>query len=214
MADPTERPTRQTPWQRRLTVLAAILFPLLVAGGILAPQVVRVMAAEQEPEATAEKPIELDFSDPIHTMPPLPLPRDFGVGFVPELLDLHNLFRDGAGSRNFYSPDLLSPRFARLLSFPRDHGDVIVLDDIDRQIRDIVFKDPVMVGAVTGTLGPRDPGLLSLGNPRPFGDGLRFDDPLFAGEPDLDPLPPTPVPEPRTGLLVALGLSALALRRR
>ena len=77
---------------------------------------------------------------------------------------------------------------------------------------DIVFKDPLMVGAVTSTYGPPDPSILALGNPRPSGDGLRFDDPQLTGDPDLDPV--LPVPEPATGLFVTLGLVALAARRR
>jgi hypothetical protein len=215
MADPTQTATSQSPWQRRLTLLAAALFPLLVASGLFAPQVVSLMAVEEEAEEPRQEltPVELDFSDPIHNMPPLSLPRDFGVGFVPELLDLHTLFRDGGGSRSFYTPDPLSQQFARLLSFPRDHGDVIVLDDVDRQIRDIVFKDPIMVGATTGAIGPPDPDLLGLGNPRPHGDGLRFDAPQLARSGlALDPL--APVPEPSSGAVVLLGLAALALRAR
>ena len=66
-----------------------------------------------------------------------------------------------------------------------------------------------MVGAITDTLQPPSPDLLSLDSPRPFGDGLRFDDPQATGEG-----PVAPIPEPGTGALLASGLVILALRHR
>jgi len=189
-------------------VLVAVLVPILVAGGILAPQVVSVMIDESQlEEQTDGDATELRFDQPLPGVPPLPLPRDFDIGFTPELLDLQHLF---TRSRR---PELpMSQRFSRLLSFPRNHGDLIVMDDVDRQIRDVVFKDPIMVGAVTD-IGPPDPDLLALGDPRPFGDGLQFDDPISSGVGELDPIPAA-IPEPNTFAMLLLGLLSLACYKR
>jgi hypothetical protein len=205
MAAAREDTVRQSPWPARIVVLAGVLFPLLVTGGVLAPRVISLMA-ETEVESTATDPesqVALDFSGPIPGKPPLLLPRDFEAGFVPELLDLQNLF---SGSSE--TPDQMSREYARLLGFPRSHGDVIVMDDVDREIKDVIFKDPVMVGAETAYPRP-NPALLPIGEPRPLGDGLRFDDPQATGEG-----PVAPIPEPQTGALVAFGLIILAIRRQ
>jgi len=197
--------SRKSRWPARVVVLAGVLFPLLVAGGVLAPQIISLMAETEiantpiEPEAE----VALDFSGPLPGKPPLLLPRDYDAGFVPELLDLQNLF---TGSSK--TPVQMSREYARLLGFPRSHGDVIVMDDVDREIKDVIFKDPVMVGAETAYPRP-NPALLPIGDPRPLGDGLRFDDPQATGEG-----PVSPIPEPGTGALLALGLVVLGFRHR
>ena len=205
MAKAREETTRQSPWPARVVVLAGVLFPLLVTGGVLAPQLISLMAeSEIEGDATESgTQVTLDFSKPMPGKPPLLLPRDYEAGFVPELLDLQNLF---TGSSR--APHQVSQEYARLLGFPRSHGDVIVMDDVDRKIKDVIFKDPVMVGAETAYPRP-NPALLPIGNPRPFGDGLRFDDPQITGEG-----PVAPIPEPGTASLLASGLIILALRHR
>ena len=146
MATAREETTRQSPWPARVVVLAGVLFPLLVTGGVLAPRVISMMADTETVAAAteAESPPTLDFSKPLPGKPPLLLPRDYDAGFVPELLDLQNLF---TGSTQ--TADQMAQEYARLLGFPRTHGDVIVMDDVDREIRDVIFKDPVMVGAET-----------------------------------------------------------------
>ncbi len=205
MAMAREDTSRRSRWPARVVVLAGVLFPLLVAAGVLAPQVISLMA-ETEIESTATEAktqVVLDFSGPMPGKPPLLLPRDFEAGFVPELLDLRNLF-----SGSSQTPDQMSQEYARLLGFPRSHGDVIVMDDVDREIKDVIFKDPVMVGAETAYPRP-NPALLPIGDPRPLGDGLRFDDPQATGEG-----PVTPIPEPGTASLLASGLIILALRYR
>jgi hypothetical protein len=205
MATARENNIRQSRWPARVVVLAGILFPLLVTGGVLAPQVISLMA-ETEIESTAtevESQVVLDFSGPMPGKPPLLLPRDFEAGFVPELFDLQNLFNSSG-----HNPDQLSQEYARLLGFPRSHGDVIVMDDVDREIQDVIFKDPVMVGAETAYPRP-NPALLPIGEPRPLGDGLRFDDPQATGEG-----PVAPIPEPGTAALLASGLAILAFRHR
>ena len=209
MATSTKEPNSQMNWQRRFVLLAAILFPLLVAGGVLAPQVISVIADVEQPGESPEEedtPV-LNFTEPLPGKPPLPLPRDYNMGFVPELLDLHNLFR-----RSSYSSDPVARQYARLLGFPRSHGDVIVMDDVDTQIRNVLFEDPVMVGAITDEIGPPDPDLLVLGDPIPHGDGLRFDDPQPSGEGDIAQV--TPIPEPNTALLLMAGLAAVSMGRR
>jgi hypothetical protein len=204
MAAELDSETRHSPWPARVVILAGILFPMLVTGGVLAPRIITFMAEPVlEGEKTVEPETKLDFSRPLHGKPPLLLPRDYEAGFVPELLDLQNLFTDS--NRN---PDEIAREYARLLGFPRSHGDVIVMDDVDREIRDVIFKDPVMVGAETAYPRP-NPALLPIGDPRPLGDGLRFDDPQATGEG-----PVAPVPEPGTAVLLASGLAILALRHR
>jgi len=205
MATAREDSTRHSRWPARVVVLAGVLFPLLVTGGVLAPQVISLMAGmEIESTATeAEPQAVLDFSGPMPGKPPLLLPRDYDAGFVPELLDLQNLFNDSG-----HNPDRLAQEYARLLGFPRSHGDVIVMDDVDREIKDVIFKDPVMVGAQTAYPRP-NPALLPIGEPRPLGDGLRFDDPQGSGQG-----PVAPIPEPGTAALLASGLAILAFRHR
>jgi len=205
MAKVKQDATRQSPWPARVVVLAVVLFPLLVTGGVLAPRVIGLMADTSADGDTtkAEPHTVLDFSKPLPGKPPLLVPRDYEAGFVPELLDLQNLF--GAATQ---SPDEMAQEYSRLLGFPRSHGDVIVMDDVDREIRDVIFKDPVMVGAETAYPRP-NPGLLPIGDPRPFGDGVRFDDPQATGEGLV-----SAIPEPATALLLAGGLAALAFRHR
>jgi len=207
MAAAREDGVRKSPWPARIAILAVLFFPVLVMGGALAPQVISLMTdADVEGGATGtESGVALDFSGPIPGKPPLLLPRDYESGFVPELLDLQNLF---TGSSQTLGPDQLSQEYARLLGFPRSHGDVIVMDDVDREIKDVIFKDPVMVGAETAYPRP-NPDLLPIGEPRPLGDGLRFDDPQATGEG-----PVAPIPEPGTGVLLASGLAILAFCRR
>jgi len=205
MATARQDNTRKSRWPARIVVLAGVLFPLLVAGGVLAPQVISLVADTEVESAATEQEAEvaLDFSRPLPGKPPLLLPRDFDAGFVPELLDLQNLFTGSS-----HTADEMSQEYSRLLGFPRSHGDVIVMDDVDREIKDVIFKDPVMVGAQTAYPRP-NPALLPIGEPRPLGDGLRFDDPQATGEG-----PVAPIPEPGTGVLLASGLAILAFRCR
>ena len=70
---------------------------------------------------------------------PLLVPRDFSAGFIPELLDLDQLFRDTE-----FRVDPSGERLARLLAFPRSHGDAIVLDDVDGYPLDLLFDDALV----------------------------------------------------------------------
>jgi hypothetical protein len=211
MARREAEPTRDSLWRRRLVVLATVLFPLLVLGGALAPQVVSVMLDDLQLLSTDEEyeSPELDFEEALPGIPPLPLPLeqlDFGTGYISELLDLQHLF-----TRSRLSNDPMSRRFSRLLNFPRNHGDVIVMDDVGRQIRDVIFKDPILVGAVTDDSGIGDPGLLALGDPRPIGDGFTFDDPQATGQGDPGFI--TALPEPSSLGLTLAGLLVFACHR-
>ncbi len=196
---------RQSPWRKRIVAIAIILFPMLVGGGVVAPQVISLMGEEEveTAAATPEAEPELDFSRPLPGKKPLGIDRVLDSGIVPAPLDSKHLFI-GWGP----SVDSMLADHGELPGFPRTYGDVIVMDDVDREIKDVIFEDPVMVGAKTAYPRP-NPALLPIGDPRPFGDGLRFDDPQGTGE-----APISPIPEPGTAALLASGLAILALRHR
>lgn len=197
---------------RRWVDRALAFFPLLIAFGVLAPGVVQVMAQEAgEQEQEAEETPVLNFPKGafLGRTPMLPVPREFSAGLVPELVDLEHLF-----ARTGMTGDPLARRlFARMLSFPRGHGDVIVIDDVDRQLMPIVFKDPVMLGTLVAQSAwpPPSPLLSPLLGAGPLGDGLIYDDPIG---PFVDNTATNVIPEPGTGVLLGLGLTLLAVVRR
>ena len=208
MAQNDER--RRTGSARRWTDRALAFFPLLIAVGVLAPGVVQVMAQEaeqQDEEATDETVLNFPKGTYLGRTPMLPVPREFSNGLVPELVDLEHLF-----ARTEMSGDPLARRlFARMLSFPRGHGDTIVIDDVDRQLTPIVFKDPVMLGTLVAQSAwpPPSSQLTPLIGPGPLGDGLIYDDPIG---PFIDNSL-TNIPEPGTALLLGFGLTLLSASR-
>ncbi|MFQ5418190.1 MAG: PEP-CTERM sorting domain-containing protein [Myxococcota bacterium] len=203
MARAEQRPERSDRRTRPVQVLLFVFFPMLIGVGILAPGMVKVMAEEGATSTTDSVRITRRLSRFAHQ--PLLLPRDFSAGFVPELLDLEHLFQ-----RVEYMRDPRIFERARLPSFPRTYGDVIVLDDVDQRIREIVFKDPVLLAATASTaLPPPAPELLPLPGPGVIGPGPRFDD-FFGPQVEVS----TIVPEPSTGLLLGMGLAVIGLLRR
>ena len=141
------RPAVRSRRKRPILVVLFSLLPLLISVGILAPGMIHVMAVEGDQIDPPSVRITRRLSRYAHQ--PLLLPRDFSAGFIPELLDLEHLF-----SRVEYMGDPMTRERARLPSFPRDFGDVIVLDDVDQRIREIVFKDPVVTDSAFRR-GPR-----------------------------------------------------------
>jgi hypothetical protein len=188
--------------RERLAVIAMSLFPLLIGVGFLAPGWVRVLATAQETDDAPRGPLE-DQIGPFSRRP-LPAPREFFGASSPELLDLDLLF---AGDTTPIAPDAAE----RPGSFPRDHGDAIVLDDLGSATRDIAFKDALMDDPQQlARSDDDDEGVLPICGSAPFGNCVRDDD--FTGA-KLGLSDATPVPEPATGGLLALGLGWLARRR-
>jgi hypothetical protein len=183
------------------------LFPLLVAGGFLAPGAIQLLALAQELTESERAPI-VDHTSP-YARRPLLVPRDFSAGFIPELLDLDQLFLGGE-----YRIQVSTDRLARVASFPRSHGDAIVLDDVGQFVQDITFKD-ILMDEPSPTLlaGDPDGDLLPLCGTLHAGNCVREDD-LTGGGGGGDIDEGQPIPEPGTGVLVALGLTALGRRRR
>lgn len=181
------------------------LFPLLVAGGFMAPNLVQVLAFAQEVTESERAPV-VDRMSP-YARRPLLVPRDFSAGFTPELLDLDQLF---LGSE--YQLPLDADRLARVASFPRSHGDAIVIDDLGDFIEDIAFED-ILMDEPSPTLlaGDPDADLLPLCGTLHAGNCVRDDDLVGTGVKIEEG---QPIPEPSTAVLVALGLGILGCRRR
>ena len=174
MADAAKRPNRARRWSGRVAVVLFSLFPLGVLAGLLSPGVIGLQTtAETVAEVAAGETPPLDFSGLGLKRSPLLVPRDFSAGFVPELLDLDQLFRDTE-----FRVDPSGERLARLLAFPRSHGDAIVLDDVDGYPLDLLFDD-ALVGDTIASIpdGLSDAfGLGPIGSSVPLGNRVRFDD--------------------------------------
>lgn len=205
MADRKPREQRSTRWRERLAVVFMALFPLLVAGGFLAPAVIQVLALAQELTESERAPV-VDRTSP-YARRPLLVPRDFSAGFIPELLDLDQLFLGGE-----YRVEVSADRLARVASFPRSHGDAIVLDDVGQFVQEITFKDILMDEPPPMLLaGDPDVDLLPLCGTLHAGNCVRDDD-FPGGGRNIEE--GQVIPEPGTGTLVALGLTAIGRRRR
>lgn len=205
MAQAGQQPERSERRKRSIPVIVLSALPILISVGVLAPGMIKVMAEEEEAMDQPRTRITRRLSRFAHQ--PLLLPRDFSAGFIPELLDLEHLF-----SRVDYMGDPMTRKRARLPSFPRNFGDLIVLDDVDQRIREIVFKDPVLAGQQTASaFPPPNPDLLPLPGPGPIGPDPRFDD-IFPPRANIGP--DVEVPEPSTGLLLGMGITLVGLARR
>jgi len=211
MADAAKRPGRARRWQGRVAVILFTLFPLGVLAGLLSPGMIGLQTAQPAEEvaaATGATP-PLAFENSALERSPLLVPRDFSAGFIPELLDLDQLFRDTE-----FRVDPSGDRLARLLAFPRSHGDAIVLDDVDGYPLDLLFDD-ALVGDTIASIpdGLTDAfGLGAIGNSSPLGNRVRYD--LFPQGGTSTPPGGGTVPEPSTGFLLALGLAAIGFHRR
>ncbi len=210
MADAARRRKRARRWHARIAVLLFSLFPLGVLAGLLSPGLIMLQTTLTAEAVTAGETPPLGFGDVNLGRSPLLVPRDFSAGIIPELLDLDQLFRD-----TDLEVDPSGERLARLLAFPRSHGDAIVLDDVDGYPLDLLFDDALVgdtIASIPDGLGDAF-GLGPIGNSVPFGNRAGgFDD--FPGGGNAEGVPGPVVPEPSAGVLFALGLVALGLRRR
>ena len=98
MAEAAKRPkrARARKWQGRIAVVLFTLFPLGVLAGLLSPGVISLQLAQVAEAVAPEAAPPLDFQGVDFGRSPLLVPRDFSAGFIPELLDLDQLFRDTA----------------------------------------------------------------------------------------------------------------------
>ena len=202
MVESRKQKTRSRPVRHGFVISILLLLPFLAIGGALAPGLVTVQYEEEEELAPHQRvpyqPVRL-------ARRPLLVPRDFSMGFVPEVMDLERLFM---GSQ--YRADV-GDRLTRLPSFPRSRGDVIVLDDVDTFLTDTLFKDTLQPGVVADATAIWDPNVFDvIPDTTGFDGSNQYDD--FTGQGSVSNVPPPIIPEPRTGSLVVLGLLGLALR--
>lgn len=186
--------------RERAAVIAMTLFPMLIGVGFFAPGWVRVFATAQELNEGPRGPL-VDRIGPFSRRP-LPAPQEFHGASAPELLDADKLF---AGDSSPIAPGVAE----RVGAFPRSHGDSIVLDDVGDAPPTIAFKDILTDPPPNPLSQHEDEGVLPMCATAPFGNCVRYDD--FTGVREFEDQ--TPVPEPGTGALLALGLGWLARRR-
>jgi len=200
---------RSARWQRRFVAWLLLLLPSTVLGGLLAPDFVRVQLVKRGDTAAESTSSDPGPGVPLRTSSPPAVHPVGSIGFVPDLLDLDRLFVKARPLPTTLTPSPRAKLLAKLISFPRNHGDTIVLDDVDELARSVVFKDVLSTSVVEPSFGGGDLFALYplLGAPFPFGNGWRYDD--FVGG-DLTFPNPLSIPEPGTATLMAVGLAGMA----
>ena len=180
------------------------LLPLLAFAGMLTPGLVNVQYEEEEEALPAGsgtvifRPIHLD-------KPPLMLSSSKSTEFIPTL-NLEALF-----SGNEYRGEF-GRKLGQLSSFPSYSGDTMVIDDVGAHVDEDLFKDVLRPTFIADRGAIWDPSIFDVIPPLvPIGNDVRYDD---FPNPGMEPTDGTIVPEPGTGALLALGLLALAWRRR
>jgi hypothetical protein len=210
--------TGKTARRTRGTALAAAaLFPALVSAGVFAPGLVQL--AMQGGGASSEGSLRTGTPSAFERQP-LPAPRDPALTFTPVALELDRLFlethyrgvepsQDFGGAAGGGAGAAPTPgEIAQLLSFPRSDTDPILLDELDPYVEELVFKDALVPEQPPETY-VADQGDLFLPLCGALGstDCIRFDDfTTVVGS-------GTPIPEPSSAGLVAVGLAWLASLR-
>jgi len=203
MSEPKQLENQRERKRFALVKLMLGLFPLLVAGGFMAPGWVQLLAVAQVQGDTA-RAVVVDRIGP-YGRRPLLVTRDFSSGFVPELLDLEQLF---VGSRSHLGPD--DQHSARVPAFDRSFGDLIAFDDMGQLTPPVEFKDVLMDPQSTHLAGLLDEDfVLPLCGTLYAGNCVRDDD--FSGE---FVIRTKPIPEPDTAVLMGLGILGLAWQGR
>ena len=209
MPQSSTRSKRSARWHRRIVGLLFLFFPAAVVAGFLTPGVVRVELEGRSERAVAPTQPIVVASARTEARPLHRVRREFTLGVVPG-----RFFIDPPRVQSIPFHLTPSPRaraLAKLLSFSRNRGDTIVLDDVDQFVRTVVFKDVLTTSVVEPSVGGNDFfELHPLQSPIPFGNGVRFDDLVGGGGGGAGLTPPPVVPEPGTAALMGLGLACLA----
>ncbi len=206
MSESSTRRKRWARWRRRIVALLFLLIPAAVIAGFLTPGVVRVELAERSERAEpVSRPVDVAASQ-TEIRTPHHARRVFTLGKL-----RRRVYIDPPRMQSVPFHLTPSPRaraLAKLLSFSRNRGDTIVLDDVDQFVRTVVFKDVLAASIVEPSVRGDDFfALHPLLNPIPFGNGVRDDDLVGgSGSGGTGPV----VPEPGTVALMGLGLAGLA----
>lgn len=196
--------------RERLATLLLVLFPLFAMSGFFAPGFLRYLA-QAETEEPAERAEVVDRLGPFAHRPLL-VPRDFSEGYVPELLDMDELFH----KRRNYRLDLKKKKgepqqVVIVSSFDRFFGDSIVQNSVGEIIAQVVFKDALMdeLPRTVQALFDIEGNSLGLCDTLSAANCFRDDD-LTNTSAAVN----VPVPEPGAVTLLALGILGLAICAR
>ena len=191
--------------RERFATLLLVLCPLLVTTGFFAPGFVRFLAQAELEEPEERAPVVDRLGPFAHR--PLLVPRDFSEGYVPELLDMDELFIE----RSFKAGHVQREQVAKVSAFDRSFGDSIVRDSVGQLIADLVFKDALMdelPRTLLAALDLEDTNLGLCGSL--YAANCVRDDDLTSTSVTVA----LPVPEPGGVTLLALGLIGLAVCAR